>query len=178
MTQQQAETTETATEDTTVTNPAESPQTGSESQEGTVPPQDDLSEDTPPADDSTKDDQGQEESPNREAAKYRRQLRTAQKDLEATQEQLTAARRQLAESASGLTHPAGLWAAGTEVDSLFGDDGSLNREALATATQEAVVKLGLRMGGRPPRPNPAQNGPGGVARKITQEDVVLGKVNR
>lgn len=178
MTQQATETQgiETAPEDTTTTDPPQDPPTTPEVTETGTEPRDDTEDAQPGADDAGQEGDDGQEDQGREAAKYRRKLRATERERDGLADQLTAARRQLAEQASGLQAPAGLWAAGTEVDSLFGEDGQLNREALAQATQEAVAKLGLRMGGRPPRPNPAQNGPSGGRPAVSMEAVVEGRV--
>lgn len=98
--------------------------------------------------------EGSDEQPGREAAKYRRQLRAAEGERDTARQQLAAVRRQTAEDASGLLKPAGLWAAGVDVDTLYGDDGRLDRERLREAVTGASETLGLAPKPRAPRPDP------------------------
>ncbi len=114
---------------------------------------------SPGSDDGTdngSENDGSDEQSGREAAKYRRQLRAAEGERDAAQEKLTAIRRQTAEDASGLLKPAGLWAAGVDVDTLYGDDGRLDRERLREAVTSASETLGLAAKARTPKPDPSQ----------------------
>ncbi len=106
--------------------------------------------------DNGTENEGEGEGSGREAAKYRRQLRAAEGERDTARQQLTAVRRQTAEDASGLLKPAGLWAAGVDVDALYGDDGRLDRERLREAVTGASETLGLTPKPRTPKPDPSQ----------------------
>lgn len=95
-------------------------------------------------------------NPGAEAANYRRQLRDVETERDTLTEQLATSRRQHVEAllAAGsdlrpnregdavptLHDPADLWGIlGVDVASLYDDDGSLDREVLATHLREAAT---------------------------------------
>ncbi|MEY9260420.1 hypothetical protein ABH903_003467 [Brevibacterium epidermidis] len=89
----------------------------------------------------------------KEAAKYRRQLRETETERDQLAESLTAARKQIVESMTGLAKPSALWAAGTEVNDLLDDDGLVDPGKVAEAVEHASATLGLV---RTPRPDKSQ----------------------
>lgn len=93
-----------------------------------------------------------------DAARYRRRLRDVESERDDLAARMTALRKQVAEDASGLTRPSALWAAGTDADALFTDDGTLNRDALTQAVNAASEQLGLTHAPRTPKPDPSQGG--------------------
>ena len=99
-----------------------------------------TTETTPAPTAESADDKG---NPNREAANYRRQLREAQAERDALATSLAAARRVvIADRLKGKgLNPDALTAAGHDVGSFFGDDGTLRDELLenaVTATRDAL----------------------------------------
>ncbi|NLV77779.1 MAG: hypothetical protein GXY65_00240 [Rhodococcus sp.] len=83
---------------------------------------------------------------NAEAAKYRKQLRAAEKDRDTALEQVDALRRDIIDDLIEREHkikPAAFWANGNTVDALLGDDGRIDRAAVATAADAAIHALGL-----------------------------------
>lgn len=115
---------------------------------------------------------------NREAAKYRTQLReseTAREDLAARVEKM---QRAEAERLAGTTieKPSGLWATGTTLEDLLDDDGEVDPDKVTAAATAASEQLGLT---KPPRgpiipsqgqvpdftPDPTKNWEGAFAAK-------------
>lgn len=75
-----------------------------------------------------------EDSPNREAARYRVKLREVEAERDALAGQLDAVRRQVAEGhATGLARPSDLWLAGTVVADLLDDAGAVDPAKVAAA---------------------------------------------
>lgn len=99
-------------------------------------------EKNPPQEDAHVDEQ---QSPNKEAAKYRRQLREAETERDALLETVTALRRAEVERIAGttITRPEGLWAAGVDVNDLIDESGRIDEEKVRAATIEAADRLGL-----------------------------------
>lgn len=100
----------------------------------------------PPIDEAQGNDEAQENdkaSESREAAKYRTRLRDTEAERDTLQEQLTAARKQIVESMSGLHRPEALWAAGVDLDALIDDEGRINPTAVREAVAAASDTLGL-----------------------------------
>jgi len=82
---------------------------------------------------------------NREAARYRRQLRDTQAELEAARGEVTKLRTAAAEAvlADVLAKPSALWLAGYDVADFYDDQGSLDVESLRDAAKTAVEEKGL-----------------------------------
>lgn len=72
---------------------------------------------------------------NREAAKYRRQLREAETERDGLRERVTAYERAEVErlAADRLTDPADLWTGGTDLETLRGKDGRIDPEKVRAA---------------------------------------------
>lgn len=84
---------------------------------------------------------------NREAAKYRKQLREAEAGRDAAQQMLTAARSQILTTQfrgelHGLTVDA-LEAGGHTIDSFFSETGTLDADKLKTAAKDVAERFGL-----------------------------------
>lgn len=91
-------------------------------------------------------EQEPEIKPNAEAAKYRTQLRAAEKARDTALEQVDTLRRDIIDDLLEREHkikPAAFWANGNTVDALLGEDGRIDRDAVATAVDAAVRALGL-----------------------------------
>ncbi|WP_343466576.1 hypothetical protein AAI421_21320 [Rhodococcus aetherivorans] len=87
---------------------------------------------------------------NAEAAKYRKQLRAAEKDRDAALAQVDTLRRSIIERLIEQDHrvkPAAVWANGTTVADLLGKDGTVDPAAVAAAVTSAEQNLGVL---RPP----------------------------
>lgn len=96
----------------------------------------------------------------REAQGLRTRLRETEAERDGHAEQLTALRRQIAESAldgTGIT-PEALWAS-AEVAELLAEDGTVDTERVRAAASAAAERFGVR---RLPAPNPAQGVVGGA----------------
>jgi len=121
----------------------------------------------------TDDQESTEDEPgDREAAKLRKRAQAAESDRDTARGQLDQLRRQVVEQASGLQKPAGLWAAEVDLDSLFTEDGTLDRDVLNTTVREAADRLGLarRLGNHVPREggNPRPSGKSGWSDALKQ----------
>lgn len=107
------------------------------------------------------DDQAQEqnkpqETPAREAARYRTQLRAAETERDSLAATLRTARQEMVEGVVELQKPDALWAAGVDVDDLFDDQGRMDRDKIRAAVTEQSDRLGLAKVRRPPRPDRSQ----------------------
>lgn len=102
------------------------------------------------------DQEQQQETPAREAAKYRTQLRAAESERDGLSTSLRTVRQQLVEGVAELAKPEALWAAGVNVDDLFGEDGRMDPDKVKAAVAEQIERLGLAKPRRFPRPDPTQ----------------------
>ncbi len=104
--------------------------------------------------------------PNREAAKYRRQLREVEAKRDKITATLEAAQRSRVEAVAvsqGITADA-LWAAGSQLDALLTADGQPDADAIAAAVQHTrdyfgitvkpATAAGLKSGAMAPQPTP------------------------
>lgn len=82
----------------------------------------------------------EQQTGNREAAKYRRQLRDTENERDTLRERVTGYERAEVERlvADRLADPADLWVAGTELDSLRGKDGAIAPEKVKAAVAELL----------------------------------------
>ncbi|PPJ24147.1 hypothetical protein C5E45_28280 [Nocardia nova] len=98
---------------------------------------------------------------NREAARYRRQLRDTEAERDALRERITGYERAEAErlAADVLTDPADLWAAGVKLDDLRSEDGALDAEKVTAAV--AGIAEARPHWRRPPTPRPDRRQGGG-----------------
>lgn len=89
------------------------------------------------------------ESPNAEAAKWRKQLREAQQRSDQLAAQVEALQRQQVEAAIGLSgiKPAALWAV-TELADLLDDNGGVDNDKVAAAVERARDELGVQPVGK------------------------------
>ena len=117
----------------TATEPAETNAAGLTDATGT--------EDTP----ETAPEASEAPSPNREAAKYRRQLRDVEAERDALADTVKTLRTAAAEAVLSdiLAKPSALWLAGHDVAEFYGEDGALDVDALREAAQAAVKDLGI-----------------------------------
>ena len=114
------------TENDTTTDAAELPDTDAQETTGQT-----AGSDTPDEAPVTQDAGEDESRGNREAAKYRRQLRDVEAERDALRGQLTAARAELLAQVPGLRIAEGAHGeVFSEPDAMFSDDGSLNRAAI------------------------------------------------
>lgn len=110
-----------------------------------------------------------EQAPNREAAKYRTRLRETEAERDTLRQTLATMRRAEVEriASTTLRNPAGLWAAGTELDALLTEAGDVDPEKVQAAASGAIEALGLA-----PRPDgmivPAE---GNLTRPATTDDM-------
>lgn len=106
--------------------------------------------DTPPND----------EHDDSKTGKLRRRAQTAEAERDQLRAQLDAARRHIVEDTCGLSRPAALWAAGVDPNTLFDNDGRLDRAALTAAVDGAVNTLGVSRAPRTPKPDPSAGSTG------------------
>ncbi|WP_051021155.1 hypothetical protein [Nocardia araoensis] len=93
-----------------------------------VEPTDGVPAEPTPAEPETDSGAEQQQTPNREAAKYRRQLRTVETERDALRERVTAFEREQVErlAADRLADPADLWTGGVDLETLRGKDGAID----------------------------------------------------
>lgn len=105
-----------------------------------------------------------------EAAAYRRKLRDAEKERDALAEQISGMRRGEAErlAAEHLADPSDLWRSGIELDSLLGEDGSLDPDAVKVATGKLVAE-------RPHYRKPAPDFDGGPRGPVPEQGPSFGQ---
>lgn len=103
-------------------------------------------------------------SPNREAARYRRQLRQTETERDTLRDRLTALQRaeveRLAGTAAKLAAPSAIWADGVQLADLLDGDGQVDPERVTAAAEQAAERLGLARTPTRPRADPSQ-GPRG-----------------
>lgn len=122
-----------------------------------------------------------EDSPNREAAKYRRRLRESEARMEELAGQIEALQRQtvekLATSAGRLHTAEPLWAGGAQLGDLLADDGTVDHDKVIAACDEVANRLSIT---RRPGANYVR-GEGGLPRALGSSgtdgmiDVVQGR---
>lgn len=122
--------------------------------------------DAAPTDDAATDTEHTETEPkaSREAARYRRQLREAQGELESLKGQLEALRRaevgRIVEAAK--LKPEAVWAAGTDLANLLAEDGTVDAAKVAEAIKVTREVFGIN----PLPPAPPAWGQGNVGSPI------------
>lgn len=103
-------------------------------------------------------------SANREAARYRRQLRETESERDTLRDRLAALQRaeieRLAGTAAKLAAPSAIWASGVQLADLLDGDGQVDPERVAAAAEQAAQRLGLARTPTRPRADPSQ-GPRG-----------------
>lgn len=110
-----------------------------------------------PQDEDGQQDRGKSKAA-RDAAKYRTQLREVEAERDTLADQLTTARRHIADQAieaagTGVT-PALVWELGTDVAAMFNDDGTLNQQTVTSTVQDIATRYNIH--GPNEQPNPAQ----------------------
>lgn len=116
---------------------------------------------------------------NREAAKYRRQLRAVESERDGLQAKVEALQRAEVERLAaehGLTRPSAIWASHVTLDDLVTDDGTVSPDRVQDAVGKAVDVLGLAVK-RAPRPDPSQ-GPRGTEGSAQSWDSFLKSSSR
>ncbi|CAJ1495105.1 hypothetical protein [[Mycobacterium] burgundiense] len=118
--------------------------------ETTEPTGVDLESDPEATEDDDNDSDPAEDRGGRDAAKYRRKLRTAEAERDQLAERLEAMQRNEIErqAQAAQLKPAALWAA-AKLDDLLAEDGTVSTEAVAQAVETARETLGVP----PPRRN-------------------------
>lgn len=107
-----------------------------------------------PGDDATTD---------HEAARYRTQLRAAEKARDAVTSRLeTLQRREVERIVASLDvqRPAAIWAGGTQLADLLDDDGNVDQVLVEAATEKAIEALGLSIRPAPLKPDHSQGARG------------------
>ncbi|MGV9540732.1 hypothetical protein ACWDSF_05345 [Nocardia beijingensis] len=86
---------------------------------------------------ATETDSGEQPNGNREAAKYRRQLRETETERDALRERVTAYERAEVErlAADRLADPSDLWTGGTDLEMLRGKDGAIDPAKVGKAIE-------------------------------------------
>jgi hypothetical protein len=114
---------------------------------------------------------GDDRGGNREAAKYRRQLRDAEAARDALSERLSTMQRREAErlAADHLADGADMWRDGLDLAALLDDDGNLDPAKVADAAQAARKAHPHWAAQRPHKRNPAGSG-GGLRSGATGRD--------
>lgn len=102
-----------------------------------------LTESTEPTTETT--ETTEVETPNHEAAGYRRKLREAETSRDALASQVETLQRAAVDAitAKVLAAPAGLWAAGVAVADLLAEDGTVDRDKVLEAAKTAAETFGL-----------------------------------
>ncbi|WP_051046295.1 hypothetical protein [Nocardia asiatica] len=86
---------------------------------------------------ATETDSGEQPNGNREAAKYRRQLRETETERDALRERVTAYERAEVErlAADRMADPSDLWTGGTDLETLRGKDGAIDPAKVGKAIE-------------------------------------------
>lgn len=121
-----------------------------------------LQQDPQDTDSDQQDDDGQQERGKskaaRDAAKYRTQLREVEAERDTLTEQLTTARRHIAdqaiEAAGTGVQPALVWELGNNIADMFNDDGTVNQQTITATVQDIATRYNIT--GPDQHPNPAQ----------------------
>ena len=148
MTNKNEDTMTTDQEDTMIEKPDDT--TGKVSPESGKNPEGEISNPTPDTDDTETTG-----NPNKEAAKYRRQLRDVEAERDALTGQVEAMQRAMIESevARAGYKPAAFWSRDENTaDQFFTDDGTLDTDALSEAITTTARELGLTNGRGPVAP--------------------------
>lgn len=140
-------------------------------------------EDDEDQDDGAADDDG--DGPGREAAKYRRRLRSAEAERDRLAGQVESLQRAAVErlATADKLRPAALWASGAELADLLGDDGTVDTSKVSDAIEAARQQLGIptppsgnyvrgegRVPGRPAKPSGRDAMAGVVMGRVGSDD--------
>lgn len=146
-------------------------------QQGSVQDAQEVNTPTPAQQDGTPDqpdaaDDGKGNG-NKEAAKYRRQLRDTEAERDALVETVSGLQRQLV--AGNLPHGSkmnadALWTAGRKPGDFFDENGQLDSEKLNVAVREVHTELGVRFG-----PDVIHEQGGGSGLGLEEEPATLAK---
>lgn len=112
---------------------------------------------------------------NREAARYRKQLRETETERDQLRERLDTMHRAEVERLAGavLSKPSGLWAAGVQVADLLAEDGTVDRSKVEAAAKQAAAELGLARPSRNYVPREGANPI--VSSRPSMVDTVMGR---
>ena len=138
---------------------------------------DDAQVDDEPGEDEPAEDDKAKGKAGREAARYRRQLRTVEAERDTLAAQVEALQRSaVLSAATGLAVPADLLDVGhVEVADLLDEHGQPDPEKVRDAVAALVIaRPGLRSGAGRPRPDPLQ-GPRGTTGAPSWSDVLGGR---
>lgn len=131
-------------------------------------PETDLEDTEPEQPDTDETDQDDTEPRSEEAKRYRLRLREAEGTLGEIQGQLDGIQRQvigqLVEAECQIS-PEVLFAAGATVADLVDDDGTVNRDKVRQAGDNAARSLNVARSPRSPRHDPRQGDPGAAPAK-------------
>lgn len=119
--------------------------TDNTTQETTSAPTTDAEQtDTPQVEETNQEPQEGTERGNREAAKYRRQLREAEAERDTLTSRVEALQKDTIEgiAASILKRPAALWATGTTLADLLDTSGNIDPAKVTEAAEKAQQELG------------------------------------
>lgn len=144
-------------------------------------PGSDTGSEVPPAPDAepAADAEEQAETPNREAAKYRRQLRETETRATALAERLEVVQRREVErlAATDLAAPADLWLTGPDLPDLLDEAGDVDPAKVATAV--TAVLAGRPGWARPDGPPTYDGGARRSApREVSMQEVLQGRPRR
>ena len=92
------------------------------------------------------DDQGAEQPPDHDAARYRRQLRETEAESAGLRTKLETLQRNQVEamaSTANVAVPATIWAGGLKVEDLLGDDGMVDEVKAKDAIADTIMSMGL-----------------------------------
>ena len=103
------------------------------------------SDDTATIDATPADDADNDTGLSRRDVRYREQLRAAEAERDTLRATVETMQRHEVErlAAQHLTKPAALWTVGVELESLLGEDGTVDPDRVLTAAQNARQELGL-----------------------------------
>lgn len=99
------------------------------------------------------DEGTEQETPNSEAAKYRRKLREAEAERDTLAQRLEAVQRQQVEALLGGVKPEALWAV-AELAELLTDEGTIDADKVSAAIDAARERFGIA------KPSPGTHVPG------------------
>ena len=105
----------------------------------------------------------QTETGNREAAKYRKQLRATEDERDNLATKLEALQRQTVEQIATelrITNTESLWLTGLNLEELTNEDGTIDRELTTQTLTTHADTYGLHINPGTPKPDPTQGGTG------------------
>ena len=130
--------------DTTETD-AQQADTGAEDVDQPDTPDQVVNSSPPEGSDAEPDPERDDTGLSRRDIRYREQLRAAEAERDTLRTTVETMQRHEVErlAAQHLTKPAALWTVGVELESLLGEDGTVDPDRVLTAAQNARQELGL-----------------------------------